>query len=119
VREANAVGYETWDRAISFMCDRGQPPDEAAIDHALDFVFPQAVVTRAQLARARGLSAGDRSSFEAALVTLRAAGARPAIGRVEIELGRLTGDDALVASGAKILSALGDADQLDRYGLPG
>ncbi len=118
-REANVLGYEVWDRAISFMCDRGHPPDEVAIDHALEIVFPQAVMTRAQLARARGLRTGDRASLEAALATLRAAGARPAIGRVEIELGRLTGDDALVASGAKILSALGDVDQLDRYGLPG
>ena len=107
-REANAIGYETWERAISFLCDRGQPLDEAAIDHGLDIVFPQAVMTRAQLARARGLRTGDRASLEAALATLRTAGARPAIGRVEIELGRLTGDDALVASGAKILAALGD-----------
>ena len=118
-REANAIGYETWDRAISFMCDRGQPPDEVAIGHALDIVFPQAVMTRAQLARARGLRSADRASFEAALATLRAAGARPAVGRVEIELGRLIGDEALVASGVKILAALGDIDQLDRYGLPG
>jgi hypothetical protein len=116
-REANAIGYETWERAISFMCDHGEPPDEAAIDHALDMVFPQAVMTRAQLARARGLGSGDAASFQAALATLRAARARPAVARVEIELGRLTGDADLVASGRRILEALGDVDQLDRYGL--
>ncbi len=118
-RQANAIGYETWERAISFLCDRGQQLDETAVDHGLQIVYPQAVMTRAQLARARGLRTGDRASLEEALAILRLAGARPAIARVEIELGRLTRDDALVTSGATTLAALGDVDQLDRYGLPG
>jgi hypothetical protein len=81
--------------------------------------LPQVRMAQAQLDRARGLRSDDPAFFEAALVTLRAAGAKPAIGRVEIELGRLTGDAALVASGTRILQVLGDVDQLDRYGLTG
>ena len=44
--------------------------------------------------------------------------ATPHIARLETELGRLTGDDALVESGLRRLEALGDLDQLSRAGVP-
>ncbi|MFI5261153.1 MAG: adenylate/guanylate cyclase domain-containing protein [Candidatus Limnocylindrales bacterium] len=116
-RESNSVGNETGERALSFLCDRRILPDGASIERMIERTFPQARMALAQLDRARGLRGHDPAFFIAALLTLRAAGARPGIGRVEVELGRLTGDAALVASGARFLQQVGDVEQLDRYGL--
>lgn len=38
--------------------------------------------------------------------------ARPYVGRVRCELGRLTGDDVMLESGLRILRELGDQPQL-------
>ncbi|HXR27165.1 MAG TPA: hypothetical protein VN771_04830, partial [Candidatus Baltobacteraceae bacterium] len=118
-REITSVGIEVTERALSFLCDQRVLPEPTTVDRLHGLMPPQARMVIAQLDRVRGLRTKEAASFEAALVTLRAAGARPAIGRVEIELGRLNGDPALVASGAEILAGLGDVDQLDRYGLSG
>jgi hypothetical protein len=45
----------------------------------------------------------------------RAFGAWPMVGRVEVELGQLTDDAALTASGTATLEQLGDIEQLARY----
>ena len=41
--------------------------------------------------------------------------ARPMIGRVRCELGRMTGDDAEMAAGLRILRELGDQLQIARF----
>ena len=48
----------------------------------------------AQLLRARGVQTGSADDLRAALEAFRIFGGRPMIARLEIELGRLTGDDA-------------------------
>ena len=117
--EITSIGSEVVERALSFLCDQRLLPEPSVGDRIGRSMPPQARLITAQLDRLKSLRSGDPAALEAALLTWRAAGARPAIGRGEIELGRLTGDPALVASGTKILAALGDVDQLDRYGLSG
>ena len=116
-QEITMVGSELVLAGVALLCDQGVPPSLATIERLTGTTPPQAHAVIAELHRARGLRSADAASLAAGLQILRTAGARPAIGRVEIELGRLTADGVLVESGARILSALGDVDQLDRYGL--
>ena len=69
----------------------------------------------AQLNRARGLAHGDEAALRAALEFFEGAGARPAAARIRVELGRLTGDAALVEAGMRGLLQIGDIEQHDRY----
>jgi class 3 adenylate cyclase/tetratricopeptide (TPR) repeat protein len=68
----------------------------------------------AQALRARGVQAGTPADLAEAMELFRGFGARPDLARAQIELGELTGDAALRASGIAILEDLGDLDQLGR-----
>ena len=72
----------------------------------------------AQVRRARGVQEAREDDLRTSLRLYQEMAATPHIARLETELGRLTGDDALVESGLRRLEALGDLDQLSRAGVP-
>ncbi|HUG95335.1 MAG TPA: adenylate/guanylate cyclase domain-containing protein [Pleomorphomonadaceae bacterium] len=68
----------------------------------------------AQLLRARGIQERAPDNLGEALELFRGFSARPLVARTELELGQLTDDTALVASGTAALEALGDITHLGR-----
>jgi len=68
----------------------------------------------AQLLRARGIQERSADNLREAIQSFRGFGARPLVARAELELGQLTDDAALVASGTAALEALGDVTHLRR-----
>ena len=111
----SAVGYEGIERVLSFVSDRGMTLPESALAKVAAGIFPTASLLIAQLDRSRGLARRDELALRASLEAFERFGARPAIARVRVELGRLVGDSALVEAGLRGLRELGDVDQLDRY----
>ena len=91
---------------------------EAAIEAVPD--LPIVRITRdfratpAQLLRARGIQEHEADNLREALEMFRRFGARPTVARVEVELGQLTDDPALVNSGTALPEALGDLAYLGR-----
>jgi hypothetical protein len=109
--------YETVERIVSFVCDRAAPPDAETLAALAAAASVDARLLQAQLHRARGIAHGDVAELRVALEMLTKAGARPGIARLQIELGRATGDEDLVATGRRTLEEIGDVEQLDRYRL--
>ena len=70
-----------------------------------------------QALRAIGLATKDAAHLEAALGLARGYSDVPTTARLLVELGRMTGDRALVEEGRSQLAAMGDVLQLERYGL--
>jgi class 3 adenylate cyclase len=68
----------------------------------------------AQLFRARGIQERSADDLREALGAFRDFGARPLVARAELELGQLTNDQSLIASGTDALEVLGDLTQLRR-----
>ncbi len=113
--DASVVGYETTERVLSFVNDRGFKLPDPTLVTVAGAIFPDARFVRAQLDRARAIAHRDEAAFRAALAFFEGAGARPAVARVQVELGRLVGDAALVDAGMRGLLEIGDIDQHDRY----
>ena len=86
------------------------------LEHSRAMTFPTSRLAHAQIDRARGLAMGDAALLRRALATFEMAGARPAEARVRCELGRLTGDAAMLEEGLRMLRQIGDLAQIDRYG---
>jgi hypothetical protein len=112
---ASVVGYEATERALSLVCDHGFTLSDVALARVAEGILPGAHLVMAQLDRARGLAHHDEAALRAALAVFEQAGARPATARVRVELGRLTGDRALVEVGMRGLLEIGDIEQHDRY----
>ncbi|MFI5199778.1 MAG: hypothetical protein ACHQXL_05340, partial [Candidatus Limnocylindrales bacterium] len=112
---AVAVGYETIDRAISLVSDRGVILPDETLASLADGMLPGAKYVIAQLNRALGVAHRDEGALRDSLALFEHAGARPAVARVQVELGRLIGDPALVDAGMGGLLEIGDVDQHDRY----
>jgi hypothetical protein len=110
-----AVGYDSGERVLSFILDRGIRLDDSSLEKLGAWIQPAARLIAAQLDRARGLAHSDEAPLRRALAFFEEAGARPAIARVRVELGRLVGDSTLVDAGMRGLLEIGDIDQHDRY----
>src|SRR5579862_7503275 len=110
-----AVGYDSAERVLSFVSDRGVHLDDPALERLGAWIQPAALLIRAQFDRARGLAHRDGDALRTALDFFEQAGARPAIARVRVELGRLVGEAALVEAGLSGLVEIGDIEQHDRY----
>ena len=67
------------------------------------------------LDRAIALTRGDPDLLRRVLADAEAMHARPLIGRVRCELGRMTGDDAEIEAGLRILRELGDQLQVEKF----
>ena len=120
--ERVAAGWEFYverlhhvERAFAICADRGQAIDEAAVDQVIAAGRRrEARPLLGQALRVRGTQRGSADDLREALALFEAVGAVPYVGRVEVELGRLTGDDALVERGIARLAVLDDVGQLGR-----
>ncbi len=113
--DLGVLGDDTTERVVSFVSDRGAVLTDATLARLTAASFPTSRMLGAQIERARGLAHRQPLELAAALTILERAGARPGVARVQVELGRLTDDAALVAEGLRGLREIGDIDQLDRY----
>ena len=103
------------ERAVALCADLRHPIPIDGLDNLLSEARTrdQRLLT-AQTLRARGIQEQAPDNLREALEMFRGFGARPLVARVEVELGQLTDDAALVASGTAGLEALGDVTQLGR-----
>jgi len=107
---------ELLERAVSLAVDRDWALPIDALEQAraamaghklrhLDITLDRAIaVTRGDAAKVRHLLADAETMH-----------ARPLIGRLHCELGRLTGDDAEVEAGLRVLRELGDQLQIEKF----
>jgi len=117
--DAGVTGYDTTERTLSFISDRGFRLPDSSLAIIAAGTYPTARLLMAQLDRARGLAHHNEADLQAALEVSEQAGARPAVARLQVELGRLSSDPGLVETGLIGLRKLGDLDQLDRYSTGG
>jgi hypothetical protein len=104
------------ERALSICVDQRHPVPVEGLDRLMREADARGQrLLAAQVRRARGVQEGAADDLHAALDAFRSFGARPLVARVEVELGNLTGDASLRASGEAELEALGDMAQLGRY----
>ncbi|MGH7419009.1 MAG: hypothetical protein ACREKB_14650 [Candidatus Rokuibacteriota bacterium] len=103
------------ERVLSTCVDREQAIPVDALDNLVEEAGRREQrLLLAQALRARGVQRGAVPDLEAALTMFRGFGARPMVARVEAELGRVTGNEALETAGVAGLEALGDVTQLGR-----
>jgi uncharacterized protein len=107
---------ELLERAISLAADRNWPLPLDALEQAresLGLRWGRPLV--ATLDRAIALTRGDPELLRRVLADAEAMHARPLIARVRCELGRMTGDDAEIEAGLRILRELGDQLQIEKF----
>ncbi|MGH2462839.1 MAG: ATP-binding protein, partial [Candidatus Limnocylindria bacterium] len=103
------------DRAVAVCADLHHPIPLDGLDSLLGEARTRDQrLLAAQLLRARGIQERSANNLREALQSFRGFGARPLAARAELELGQLTDDQALVASGTAALEALGDVTHLRR-----
>ena len=112
-RRRNPEGFE---RILSLAADRDWPMPIEALEAARASYAP-AKLRHVDLALGRAIAITTR---DAALLREVRAGyeamhARPLIGRVRCELGRMTNDDAEIEAGLRILRELGDQLQIAKF----
>jgi class 3 adenylate cyclase/tetratricopeptide (TPR) repeat protein len=106
------------ERALAICADRHQPIEPAVLDAVTEAARARTTPPLlAQSLRTRGLQRGDIDDLREALDLFTSIRAIPYQARVEIELGRLLDDAAMVALGAGRLERIGDVAYLGREGL--
>jgi class 3 adenylate cyclase len=112
----DARAGELFERAVSLAVDREWPlPIEALVAARAQPAYEQMRHVRATLDRAIALTRGDAALLRRVLLDAEAMHARPLVARVRCELGRMTGDDAEMAAGLRILGELGDELQVEKF----
>jgi class 3 adenylate cyclase/tetratricopeptide (TPR) repeat protein len=112
----DARAPELFERAVSLAVDREWPlPIEALVAARAQPANEQMRHLRATLDRAIALTRGDAALLRRVLLDAEAMHARPLVARVRCELGRMTGDDAEMAAGLRILRELGDELQVEKF----
>jgi class 3 adenylate cyclase/tetratricopeptide (TPR) repeat protein len=111
-RRRNPEGLE---RLLSAAIDRGEviPVEDL---RAAKAAYTSSALRHVNVAldRAIGVGTSDAALLRAVLAEYEAMRALPYVARVRCELGRISGDDALFASGVSLLRELGDQLHLDR-----
>ena len=104
------------ERALAACADRGKRVPTEPLDEIIERAEQLGQrPLQAQALRVRGLQGSSgQVDLASSLSLFQEIGARPYAGRVEIELGELTGDRNLSERGLVALDALGDVDQLER-----
>ena len=103
------------ERALSRCLDHGRRPPPDVLRSILAGAEEAGCrMLEAEIRRALGLTLADPAELRAALVIFEFANARPLVARVQIELGRLVGDEDLVQVGLDGLLALGDREHHSR-----
>ncbi len=102
---------------MSLVCTQSSEPSaNGGLDQkSLDAPFREPT---SATSRRLGQQSSDRTQLERALAIFERCAAVPYAARVRTELGRLTGNEGMVAAGIRALEALGDVDQIDRYRPP-
>jgi class 3 adenylate cyclase len=112
----DARAPELFERAVSLAADREWPlPLDALVAMRAQPANQAMLHVRATLDRAIALTRGDAALLRRVLVEAEAMHARPLLGRVRCELGRMTGDDRELEGGLAILRELGDQLQVARF----
>jgi len=102
-------------RTLARLIDRRYPIEERILVELLDYVEHRDLrFIEALVRRGLGVLHGRTGQLREALVGFERAGARPFVARVQTELGRIVGDEDMIATGLRELERLGDLDQLDR-----
>ncbi len=108
------------ERSLSLCVDLGEPVAADLLDELLSQANSRKQwLLAAQVRRARGVLASSADDLATALDAFRTFGSPPMVARLEVELGRVTGDATLEASGTAGLEALGDQAALGRYARAG
>ena len=111
-----ASGPELFERAVSLAADRDWPLPLEALEGARRAAgFRRIRHVEVALDRAIALTRGDPDLVRRVLADAEAMHARPLIGRLRCELGRMTGDDAEIEAGLQILRELGDQLQIAKF----
>ncbi|MBA2644368.1 MAG: AAA family ATPase [Solirubrobacterales bacterium] len=106
-------------RSIGLCVDHGVSIDEGALrQYVAGSMEERTALLEGHARRALGQQSSDGTQLERALVIFERCAAVPYAARVRTELGRLTGNEEMVAAGIGALEALGDVDQIDRYRPP-
>jgi class 3 adenylate cyclase/tetratricopeptide (TPR) repeat protein len=109
-------GPELYEQAVSLASDRDWPLPLDALDQARAAVaFRGLRHVHLTLDRAIALTRGDAELLRRVLADAEAMHARPTIGRVRCELGRMNGDDGEIEAGLRILRELGDQLQIAKF----
>jgi len=107
---------ELFERAVSLAADREWPLPLDALEAVRATPVARSIrPLRASLDRAIALNRDDAALLRQVLADAEEMHARPMIGRVRCELGRMTGDDAEMAAGLRILRELDDELQVERF----
>ena len=102
-------------RTLARLIDRRYPIDERILVELLDYVEHRDLrFIEALVRRGLGVLHGRTDQLREALVGFERSGARPFVARAQTELGRIVGDEGMLATGLRELERLGDLDQLDR-----
>ena len=112
-RRRNPEGFE---RLVSAAADRDEPMPIDAIEAVRESFRPSNLRhVLVGLDRAMALARRDPALLRQVLADYEAMHARPLIGRVRCELGRMTGDDTQIEAGLRILRELGDQLQTAKF----
>ncbi len=104
------------ERCLSLCVDLGQAIPDADLDALLENADTHGQrLLAAQVRRARGVQAGSATDLRTALDAFTTFRAPAMVARLQIELGRLSGDGGLEASGLAGLEALGDQAAIGRF----
>jgi class 3 adenylate cyclase len=115
--DPDASAPELLERTVSLAADRDWPMPLGALMAARASAVSRfkSRHLRATLDRAIALTKGDPELLRVVLAEAEQMHARPLIGRVRCELGRLTKDTELVEQGLGILRDLRDREQVERF----
>jgi class 3 adenylate cyclase/tetratricopeptide (TPR) repeat protein len=109
-------GPELYEQAVSLASDRDWPLPLDALEQARAAVaFRRMRHVHLALDRAIGLTRRDPAVLRRVLADAEGMRARPTVGRLHCEIGRLTGDDAETEAGLRILRELGDQLQIAKF----
>jgi hypothetical protein len=102
-------------RSLARLIDRRYPLEERILLELLDYAEGRDLrFIEALVRRGLGVLHGRTDQLREALAGFERSGASPFVARVQTELGRIEGDQALFETGLRELERLGDLDQLDR-----
>src|SRR5438105_1127992 len=110
------AGPELFERAVSLAADRDWPLPLDALESARTAArFRGVRHVDVTLDRAIALTRHDPDLLRRVLADAEAMHALPLVGRLRCELGRMTGDDAQIEAGLRILRELGDQLQVAKF----
>lgn len=109
------MGLEYLERGLSFASDRRQPPAAEVLRPIAKFAAAHGYrALEGQARRALGIALQEAEELAAALDLFERMGATPYAARARCERARLTGDEAGLAAGMRVLTELGDLEHLER-----